>query len=96
MFSEDLSAFFDVANGFAASATLNGSAVSGIFDNGNILGSVGMMGMSSTAPSFTLPAASVPASPIGTSLVIGLSSYLVAAHEPDGTGVSLLLLEKSA
>lgn len=96
MFTEDYSAFFDVANGFAVSATLNGVAVSGIFDNGNSIGAVGMMGMANTTPSFMLPTASVPASPIGISLVTGSASYLVASHEPDGTGVSVLLLEKSA
>lgn len=96
MFTEDFSAFFDVANGFAVSATLNGVAVSGVFDNGTAIGAVGMMGMVSTSPSFVLPTASVPADPIGKTLVIGSSSYLVAANEPDGTGVTTLLLEKSA
>ena len=96
MFAEDLSAFFDVDGGFSVSATLDGAPVSGIFDNGTALGSVGMMGMSSTSPSFTLPTASVPDSPIGLAVVVGSASYLVAAHEPDGTGVSVLVLEKSA
>lgn len=96
MFSEDLGAFFGVANGFAVNAMLNSVSVSGIFDDSNSLGSVGMMGMASTAPSFVLPTASVPASPIGLPLVLGSASYLVAAHEPDGTGISVLLLEKSA
>lgn len=79
-----------------ASATLDGVAVSAIFDNGYALGSVGPMGMASTQPSLTLPTASVPANPVGLTVVVGGVSYLVACHEPDGTGISRLLLESGA
>lgn len=74
-------------------ATLNGVAVTGIFDNANALGSVGPYSMASTQPTLTLPTTSVPANPVGLSAVVGAVTYLVAAHEPDGTGVSRLLLE---
>jgi len=77
-------------------ATLNGIAVMGIFDNANAIGSVGPFGMASTQPTLTLPTASVPANPVGLSALVGAVTYLVAAHEPDGTGVSRLLLEASA
>lgn len=77
-------------------ATLNGVAISAIFDNGYSLGSVGPMGMASTQPSLTLPTASVPANPVGLTVVVGGVSYLVACHEPDGTGISRLLLESGA
>ena len=95
MFTEDLSAFFSTAE-FATAATLNGVAVSGIFDAPLALGGVGEYGMASTQPAYTLPGASVPANPVGLALVIGATSYVVAAHEPDGTGVSRLLLERAA
>lgn len=79
-----------------ASATLAGVAVAAIFDNGYALGSVGALGMASSAPTLTLATASVPADPVGLAAVVGGVSYLVAAHEPDGTGVSRLLLESAA
>ena len=94
MFTEDLSAFFSTAE-FATAATLNGVAVSGIFDAPLALGVVGEYGMASTQPSITLPTAQVPVDPVGTSVVVGGSTYLVAAHEPDGTGISRLLLESA-
>ena len=51
--------------------------------------------MASTQPAYTLPSVSVPANPVGLALVIGATSYVVAAHEPEGTGVSRLLLERA-
>lgn len=92
MMTEDLSTFFSAAE-FASAVTLNGVPVTGIFDNANALGSVGPYGMASTQPTLTLPTTSVPANPVGLSAVVGAVTYLVAAHEPDGTGVSRLLLE---
>ena len=93
MFAEDMSPFFDVSTGFATSATVGGVVVPVIFDNSYALGSVGLLGMASAQPSITLPTASVPASPNGAVVVVGAVSYLVAGHEPDGTGISRLLLE---
>ena len=92
MMTEDLSAFFSAAE-FASTVTVNGVTVAAIFDNANALGSVGPYGMASTQPTLTLPTTSVPANPVGLSAVVGAVTYLVAAHEPDGTGVSRLLLE---
>lgn len=94
MFAENIPAFFA---DFGVAATLGGNAVRGVFDNGYALGSVGLVGMSGTQPTFTLPSASVtPVDPVGQPLVIGALSFTVAAHEPDGTGVSRLILEVAA
>ena len=93
-FAEDLSVFFNPTE-FADSATLGGVAVQGIFDKAYQLGDVGGAGMAQTAPVLTLATAGVPADPVGTTVVVNGVSYTVAAHEPDGTGVSLLLLEKA-
>lgn len=95
MFAEDTSAYFDTTTGFAQAATVGGASVAVIFDNANALGSVGPFGMASTQPSITLPTAQVPADPVGTTVVVGVTTYLVAAHEPDGTGISRLLLESA-
>ena len=92
MFVEDHSAFLA---DFAVDATVNGQAVRGVFDNGFALGDVGMAGMAGSQPVLSLPTASVPASPIGVAAVVNATNYLVAAHEPDGTGMSRLLLERA-
>jgi hypothetical protein len=94
MFNEDLSPFFSTAE-FADDAILNGIRVQGIFDRKYVEAGAGM-GMSSTVPAFTLASADVPLDPIGKLLVIGGVTYAIAAHEPDGTSISLLLLERTA
>lgn len=71
----------------------NGQAVAGIFDNGYALGNVGLTGMASTQPTFTLPTASISGEPVGQTLMVNAISYYVSAHEPDGTGMSRLILE---
>jgi hypothetical protein len=89
-FAEPLGAFFDTV-GFAVSATLAGVSVQGIFDNeyyepmGEVQGA---------SPVFTLPTASASTAAHGQSLVIGATTYKVRGVEPDGTGVTLLRLEK--
>ena len=95
MFTEDMTQFFSQAE-FAEVVTLNGVAVSAIFDNGYALGNVGMVGMGSTQPSITLATSSVPASPVGKAVVVRGLACQVALHEPDGTGLSKLILERTA
>jgi hypothetical protein len=90
--TEDLAPFFA---DFAVDATVNGQAVRGIFDNGFASAEVGLVGMSSARPMLTLPTAGLSADPVGQTVVVGGTSYLVAAHQPDGTGVSTLMLERA-
>lgn len=92
MLTEDLSAFMNVAE-FATSVTVNGVTKAAIFDNANALGSVGPYGMASTAPVLTIATADVPANVVGKPVVANGTNYTVAAHEPDGTGISRLVLE---
>ena len=75
-----------------ATAALNGVEVAGMFDNSYHAGDIGI-GMASTQPAFTTLTANVVGEAVGQLLVIHGTSYYVAAHEPDGTGMSLLLLE---
>jgi hypothetical protein len=93
--TEDLSVFFSTAE-FATAATLGGVAVTGIFDNGYSAGNVGGMGIASTQPTLTLPTASVPANPVGLAAVVASVTYTIAEHQPDGTGVSMLYLERTS
>lgn len=93
-FTEDLTQFFN-EDDFAQAGTLNGVAVLGIFDNSYLTGTVGPAGMASTGPMFILATADVPASPVGKTLITGGVTYTVAEHQPDGTGVSSLMLERT-
>ena len=90
--TEDLAPFFA---DFAVDATVNGAAVRGIFDNGFASAEVGLVGMSSARPMLTLPTAGLSADPVGQTAVVNGTSYLVAVHQPDGTGVSTLMLERA-
>ena len=91
MFAEDLTAFFDVASGFAVAATLGGVAVTGIFDNGYLVQDFGG-DIAATGPTFTLPSASVPGSVVGMALVVNATTYKVAEPVADGTGITTLRL----
>lgn len=92
MLTADVTAFFSAAE-FATAASLDGQAVLGIFDAPSAQGGVGAYGMAALQPVYTLASASVPADVVGLGLVVGSTPYTVAAHEPDGTGISRLLLE---
>lgn len=96
MFTEDHTAFFA---DFGQPTTVGGQAVQGVFDNGYALGAAGPfagMGIATTQPRLTCATASLPANPVGQACVVGGASYTVAEHQPDGTGISLLLLEAAA
>lgn len=99
--TEDLSVFFDLATPGSVTATVSGQSVVALFDNASaatLLGAMGgrgvsLSGMAGTHPTLTLPTASVPSDPVGKTAVVNATNYLIAAHEPDGTGVSVLQLE---
>ena len=93
MFTEDLSAFFST-EGFAQEAKLKGRRVLGIFDNQFEVVGVGLAGVAGTTPAFTLATSDVPAQVVGASLVVNAGTYRVAENQPDGTGVTVLLLER--
>lgn len=93
MLGQDLTPFFSTAE-FADEGTLDGAPVAGIFDRAYVRQGEGL-GMSSTAPAVTLPTAQIVGEPEGQSFVLTRTgeAFIVAAHEPDGTGVSVLFLE---
>lgn len=86
----------------------DGREVAGIFDRPTDQGSVGQLGMVTTRPTFSLPSASVPVdwwpgadagpldAPDAPLITIAGVSYAVVLHEPDGTGMSRLVLEVQA
>jgi len=89
-FTEDFTPFFNTAE-FADDATLNGVAVKGIFDADYALQDVGG-NVASSGPVFMLASASVPALPVGKTLVHGTTTFKVVETMPDGTGVTMLRL----
>jgi hypothetical protein len=89
-FAEDASLFF---TDFAQTVTIGTGTVSAIFQDAYELGMVGPIGMSAAQPMMMLSTSDVPADPVGESVVVGTSTYTVAEHRPDGTGISTLMLE---
>ncbi len=95
-FAENLDDFLDTTHGFAVAATYQGaSTVNGIFDNEYFEDTVGQgAGAESTRPVFVCKASDVPTVAHGHTLLIGATTYHVIAVEPDGQGMTRLVLEK--
>ena len=76
---------------FGVAATVDGVAVTGIFDNdyGDPLGLV-----AGSRPVLQVIASAVPSVDLGDAVTIGALSYTVAEIQPDGTGMTRLVLEK--
>ena len=91
MLAEDLAAYFDTTSWFAQSATLDGVTVAGIFDSPYLQA---FDGIASAAPSFTLPSTSAASATSASVLVLAGTSYRVRSVQPDGTGISTLVLER--
>lgn len=72
-------------------ATLAGQPVRVIFDAPGAVAA----GAAVLEPQAQLPTAGVPAQPYGAQLVLPQGTFKVAEHQPDGTGWSVLLLQKA-
>lgn len=71
--------------------TIGAAAVDAVFDNGYATATVGPYGVASSQPALTL--SSEYALPVGDAITVNGTAYVVSAHEPDGTGISRLMLE---
>ena len=89
-FEEPIAAFFGVDD-FAVSAMLAGVSVTGIFDASYYepMGEV-----EGRQPVFMLPTSEATYAAHGQYLVIGATRYKVRGVQPDGTGVTTLILEQ--
>jgi hypothetical protein len=94
MFAENLAPFF-AASGMGVAVTVDGQAREAIFDSEFQLGGLTATGIASAQPMLTLRTADVPASPVGKTTVVGSTTYTIVEHQPDGTGVSRLMLERA-
>lgn len=92
MIGEDLSPFL-ATDEFASQILFDdGTTALGIFDDAYEVIKSGM-GMASTAPAISLATADVPDAPVNQQVVIKGKTYVIAASEPDGTGMTVLILE---
>lgn len=79
---------------FGVPATIGAVTVQVIFDNGYQTGLAGTI--ETTGPTAVGATADLAASVEGTSLVINSVTYKVADNQPDGTGMTTLVLERAA
>lgn len=86
--------FFNAAH-FAEKAQFAGlqEPVLGIFDDASAVGDVGELGMATTRPTLLLPSAQVPANVRGMQVQVAGKHFTVEDDQPDGTGMTLLILE---
>jgi len=89
MFVEDFSEFF-IESELATNARIGSSIVAGIFDNQF----VEVNGIEGVRPVFTCAASNVVDLSFEKSIEINNITYKVAGVQPDGTGLTNLVLEK--
>lgn len=91
-FAEDLTPYFA---DFGDAGTLAGQPVRVIFD-APVEQQLAGVGMLSAQPQVQIATASVPSGVDGATLVVPQGTYTVREHVADGTGLSLLMLQRAA
>ena len=71
-----------------------GEDVGGIFRNPSQTVQLGM-GVAESRPTLSLASSAVPSAPVGTELEIDGVPYIVSAEAPDGTGITVLFVERT-
>lgn len=79
-----------------AVVVLSGNTLDGIFVAPYSSANVGPYGMASSAPAVTVPSSAITSDPVGSTVTINGTSYKVVAPEPDGSGLTTLILERTA
>lgn len=74
---------------------LDGVAVRGFFSSAYAQAFEQPFGVSGSNPVAILPTASVPATPVGLTLVHAGTSYTITDPQPDGTGLTVLQLRRA-
>jgi len=88
--ADDLDAFLDPDAGFGVDATVDGISVEGIFDAEY----VESLEVEETAPAFTCKTSDVTSAAHGDAVVVNATNYTIAGVEPDGTGMTKLILRE--
>lgn len=92
-FTEDLTAFFDPAD-FGTVATFNAVSVNGTFDDPSKEYHLGQAGISDSRPTFTGRTADLAAATYNSIITINGINWVVVDVNPDGTGVTTLVLKE--
>jgi len=94
-FASDLSAILDLKD-FAESVTYDGGTINGVFDNETIpIESGGFVAVHQAQPRLTCRTSDLPSVAEGEAMVISGVTYAVRAWIHDGTGVTVIQLEKA-
>ena len=89
-FAEDLDAFLDTGD-FAEAATIGAATVNGILFDGY---GQALEYASGSKPSFLCKVADLPTITLGTTTaVIGGTTYTIVENQPDGHGLTTLIME---
>ena len=90
--TEDLTPFIDTAS-FAVAATIGGLPVNGIFDSATSFAAGYDGSVETLRPVFVCRTVDVAGLAHGADAVINSVNYKVRGIRPDGTGMTLLILE---
>ncbi len=94
-FADDLSNIFDVDE-FATAVTYDGGTINGIFDNETIpVDAGGYVSVHEEQPRLTCRTTDISSIAYNQVMVINAITYYVRAWIHDGTGVTVIQLEKS-
>ena len=94
-FADDLSNIFDVDE-FATAVTYDGGTINGVFDNETVPVDTGAyVSVHEEQPRFTCRTTDVSSISYNQAMVINAVTYYVRAWIHDGTGVTVVQLEKS-
>lgn len=92
--ADDLDLIFDIED-FAVAATYGGGTINGIFDNETVpMDAGGTAQVHQEQPRFTCRTTDVSSVASGQTIVIDGITYNIVAWIHDGTGVTILQLEK--
>jgi hypothetical protein len=93
-FADDLSNIFDVDE-FATAVTYNGGTINGIFDNETVpIDAGGFAVVHQEQPRLTCRTVDLSSISEGQAMVINSVNYTIQAWIDDGTGVTVIQLEK--
>lgn len=78
-----------------ATATIGAASVDVIFDNAHAGQQIGTLMIEATGPIITCKTTDLPTTPRNTPITVRSVNYLITEHQPDGTGMSVCLLQKA-
>jgi len=89
----DLDTFIN-ADEFAVDITYNAATIQGVFDDEFSSAVQGEMGIESTVPQVQVKTSDVPTVAHGETMTINSTVYNIIGIQPDGTGMTLILLSE--